>query len=333
MKPDQTRLQLRDYLRRVAGGAVLCVLAATAFGDRVHAQTDRTVKIVVPFAAGGGADILARLLAEQVGRAKGPTFVVENRPGAGTVIGTSAVARAEPDGNTLLMMNNSLVVNPHLRKLTYDPLTSFDPICLLVRSPQVIVVNSASPYHTLADLLDAARSKPGELTMASIGPASTLHIAIEMLKKAANVNMTFVPYKGTGPSVNALLGQHVTSVFSSYAAVSEQIKAGKLRALAVASRERTQAMPSVPTIAEAGYKGIEVDLWYGLFAPAKTPREAISQLGGWFGAAVQAPEVQPKLLVQGLHSGVACGSQFAAFVREEHDKYGAVIREANITVK
>ena len=328
------KLSRRTFLHQAGGVAILSgVFGIFPSGHGAWAQAARTIKIVVPFAAGGGADILARLLAEQIGRLQGLTIVVENRPGAGTAIGTEAVARANPDGNTVLIMNNSLVINPHLRKLNYHPLTSFESICSLVQSPQVIVVNSASPYRTLADLLDAARAKPGELTLASIGPASTLHIAFEMLKLAANVNMIFVPYSGTAPSINALLGQHVTSVFSSYTAVSEQLTAGKLRALATASRSRAQPLPDVPTIAESGYKGIEADLWYGLFAPAKMPKETVSQLADWFKAAVQAPEVQPKLAAQGLYSVGICGAEFAAFVRGQYDEYGRVIREANIKVE
>src|SRR5262249_13973309 len=220
---------------------------------------------------------LARITADQIGRTRGLTMVIENRPGAGTVIASEAVARTAPDGNTVLLADSNLLIMPHVRKLNYDPRTSFEPICQLVSSPQVLVVNSASPYHTLADLLDAARAKPGEVTLASVGPASLPRIGFEQLKRAANVDITFVTYLGSAPSANALLGEHVTSVFISYAAVGEQMKAGKLRALAIATPARIEALPDVPTLAEAGYN-VEADLWEGMVAPAKTPKETIVEL-------------------------------------------------------
>jgi tripartite-type tricarboxylate transporter receptor subunit TctC len=283
----------------------------------------------VPYPAGGVADTLARLLAEQIGRAQGPTVMIENRPGAGTVIGTEAVALAPPDGNTVLITSNGILTNPHLRKVGYDALTSFTPICHLTNIRSVIAVNSASPYRTLADLINAARAKPGDVTLAST-QGSALQIAFEMLKRAASVNMTFVPYPGDAPAVNALLGEHVTSVLFTYAAVAAQVSAGRLRVLAIASRERIKPLPEVPTIAESGYKGIDADYWYGLFAPARTPKERLGQLAGSFSTAVQSPEIQPKLAVLGHDPVGMCGVDFGALIRKQYDDYGRIIREANI---
>jgi tripartite-type tricarboxylate transporter receptor subunit TctC len=215
----------RDPLLMTLVAAFFFLLA----GGDAGTQANRTIKIVVAVPPGGNTDIVARVLADQIGRAHGPTMVIENRPGAGSAIATEAVARAAPDGNTLLLAGNSFVVNPHLRKVNYDPLASFEPICYLVTSPTVIVVNAASPYRTLADLIAAARAKPGELTLASVGPGSAAHIAIEVLKRVADVNLTFVPYPGTAPAINALLGQHVTSVLANVTDVVEQVKAGQLR--------------------------------------------------------------------------------------------------------
>jgi tripartite-type tricarboxylate transporter receptor subunit TctC len=197
----------------------------------------------------------------------------------------------------------------------------------VVNSPTVIVVNSASPYRTLADLVDAARAKPGDLTLAGSG---SFYIAFEMLKRAANLNMTFVPYPGGAPAVTALLGEHVTSVFTDYATLAAQLKAGKLRALATGSRTRAEALPDVPTVAESGYKDYDLENWYGLFAPAKTPKETVSQLVGWFTAALQVPEVKAKLVVQGLYPVGICGADFGAFVRKQYEDYGRAIREANL---
>jgi len=306
------------------------IVAFTALsGHAAWCQTTRTIKVVVPYAPGGGVDALARILADQIGRTRGPAMVVENRPGAGTVIASDAVARAAHDGNTLLIADSNLLVMPHVRKLNYDPRTSFEPICKLVSSPQVLVVNSASPYHTLADLLDAARVNPGDLTLASVGPASLPRIGFEQLKRAANVDITFVTYPGAAPAANALLGGHVTSVFISYSAVAEQVKASKLRALAIATPARIEALPDVPTIAEAGYK-VESDLWDGVVAPAKTPKETIAEITGWFTSALQDRETKQKLVAQGLFSAVTCGADFGALIHKQYDEYGRVVHESNI---
>jgi tripartite-type tricarboxylate transporter receptor subunit TctC len=259
--------------------AVICGNAIMVTGPGAWSQTARTIKIVAPAAPGGVADTLARLLAEQIGRAQGQTILVENRTGAGGVIATEAVSRAAADGNTLLMMGSDTLVPPHLRKLNYDLLLSFEPICDLVTAPTVIAVNGASPYRTLDDLLKTARAKPGDLTMASFGPATAFQIGFEMLKRISNVNMTFLPYPGVAPAINALLGEHVTSVFATYSTASEQLKAGKLRALATAASARIELLPDVPTVAEAGYKDYELDYWLGILAPIATPKEKDSPAG------------------------------------------------------
>jgi tripartite-type tricarboxylate transporter receptor subunit TctC len=328
------QLSRRQFLPLAAGAAILAgvsnlLLSLTSHG--AWSQTTRTIKIVVPLPPGSAFDIMSRLLAEQINRTQGATMEIENRPGASTVIGTEAASRATPDGNTLLVNGNPFLISPLLQKLSYDPLTSFEPICNLYRSPTVIVVNNASPYRTLADLFDAARTKPGDLTLASIGPGSATQIAFEMLRRQANLNMTFVPFPAALPAVNALLGGHVTSVFGVYGGVlDEQVKAGKLRALATASRTRIKALSDVPTVAESGYKDYEVDIWQGAFAPAKTPKDTLSRLAGWFTAASQVPELKAKLEVQGLYPVGMCGADFASFLRKQYDDYRRAIREANI---
>jgi tripartite-type tricarboxylate transporter receptor subunit TctC len=293
------------------------------------AQSARTVRIVVPYTPGSGPDILARLLSEQIGRQNGPTMVVEDRPGAGTVIGTETVARAAPDGNTVLLVAPSFVINPGLRKVNYD-LSNFEPVCHLAATPMVIVVNGTSPYRTLADLIDAARAKPGELTLGSGGPGSSLHIGFEILKRAAGISMTYVPYGGNAPAINALMGGHLTSVYADYPTVVEQLKAGTLRALATGSAKRAEALPDVPTVAESGFKDYNLDIWYGLVAPAKTPPEALSQLADLSRGAVKAPDMKPKLALQGLYPVGSCGAEFGDLLRKQHDDYARVIREANI---
>src|SRR5215467_866573 len=235
MTPEKARVSGRiSMLYRLVWTIALWALLSPA----AQAQTSRMIKFMVPFAPGGTADILARLLAEEIGKAHGVGTLIENRAGAGTIIATEAASRAAPDGNTLLFNANAFVINPHLRKLSYDPLTSFEPLCQLVSSPQVIVVSGAAPYRNLMEMFDAARARLGALTLASVGPASTQHIAFEMLKHLAGVNMIFVPFNGNGPAINALLGKHVDSVLVNYSEVAEQLQDGTFRALATTSRSR-----------------------------------------------------------------------------------------------
>ena len=257
-------------------------------------------------------------------------MIVENRPGAGGAVGTETVARATADGATLLVVSTTFLIDPLLRKLNYDPLHSFAPICNLVSAPTLIVVNSTSPYRTLGQLLDDARQKPGQITMASIGPGSSFQLGFEMLKRAAKVDMTFVPYPGNAPALNAVLGQQVTSMFATLSNVSEYLKVGQLRALAIGNRERAQPLQNVPTVAESGYGDFDIDAWFGAFAPAATPELAINEVEHLFTAALQDSTVKEKLSAQGLFPTVACRSDFAAYLRKQNDAYRRIIAEANI---
>ena len=224
------------YFRGRLVVALTAVVLLAPVVPAAWSQAAGTIKIVVPYTPGSGPDILSRLMAEQIGRTEGSTVVVENRPGGGTVIGTEAVERAEPDGRTLLLVASSFVINPALKRANYDPAKNFDPVCYLAATPMVLVVLGSSPYRTLADLLTAARAKPGELAFASGGPGSSLHIAIEVLKRAANISVTYVPFGGTAPAVNALMGNHVAAVWADYPTVVSQLKAGTLRGLVTTSR-------------------------------------------------------------------------------------------------
>jgi tripartite-type tricarboxylate transporter receptor subunit TctC len=312
----------------ILAAASMAILALSGHG--AMSQTARTIRIVVPFPAGGSADDLARLLADQVGRTQGVNVVIENRPGAGTIVATEMVSRAAPDGNTLLIVANSFVINPSLKKLNYDPFTSFAPICHLVSTPLIFAVNSDSPYRSLAELINAAHAKPGELTVASVAPATTQHIAFEMFRRVADVNMIHVPYPGGAPAVTALLGGHVSAVIANYSEVEAHLASGKLRALATASRQRIEAAPDVPTVAESGYPNYESEVWFGLVAPAKTPAETINQLSAWLGAALATPAVKEKLQLQEMYPVGACGADFAAHLRAQFEAYARVIRDADI---
>ena len=317
-------------MRTFGKGLTAAALAATLSVATASAQTSRQIKFIVPFPAGGGGDVLTRMVAEKWAQLHGVATVIENRPGAATVLGVEVASRAAPDGNTLGTVANSFIIHPNFKKLSYDPLTSFEPVCLLANSPQVIVVNSASPYKTLTEWLDAARAKPGALSHASVGPASPQHIAFEQLKLLAQVSITFVPFNGNTPALNALLGGHVGSAMSNYSEAAELVGAGKLRALAVASGKRVDGWPNVPTVAEQGFKDYSVEAWYGLVAPAKTPKDKLAELSKWCAEAMQASELKPKWGLQGLTPIGSTSEQFAAHLRQQSDGYARVIREANI---
>jgi tripartite-type tricarboxylate transporter receptor subunit TctC len=317
------KLPRRKFLHLAAGAALLAVANHVAWP-----QTSRAIRFVVPFPAGGGGDLLIRVLAQQMGNI---TTVVEDRPGAASIVGTEYVSRAAPDGNTLLLVANSFIIHPFFKKLNYEPLTSFVPISLLANSPQVIVVNSTSPYHTLAALLDAARAKPGALTFASIGPATTQHIAFELLKLRAKVNPTFVPFNGEVPAINELLGGHVDTVMANYSAAAENIKAGSLRVLAVGSRARLKWLPDVPTVAESGYPAYEVYVWNGLVGSSRDPgsycRSAIR--------VVQRRHSSTRTQVETEFAGPrpdrqTDGGVCSLSAPAEREEYGRAIHEANI---
>ena len=309
--------------------AVGIALAALICNPPTSPAQTGVIKVVVPVPPGSAGDLIARLLTDQVGRLNNRSFVIEPRPGAGTMIGTEAVARAPANGQTLLINAPFLLIGPHLRKLSFDPLASLDPVCYLVSSPGVLAVNAASPYRTFADLMEAVRTRPGQLTFASAGPGSTHQVGFEKLKHDAGLDFLYVPFSGGGPAINALLGNHVTAVLAEYAPLSEHLKAGTLRPLAVTSTARVAGLPGVPTIAET-YPGFEVDFWWGLFAPAHTPDALLSQLAEWFTAAMQKPEVKAKLNELGFFPAGICGQDFAALLRKQYEDYGRVIRSANM---
>jgi tripartite-type tricarboxylate transporter receptor subunit TctC len=314
----------------------MAALAAVGFlvfasGSAQAQSSGKPLRIIVPFPPGGSADILARLVGQEAARTTGQTLLIENRPGGGTVIGTEIAARAAPDGNTLLIMANSFVINGTLRSsLPYDPLTSFAPICQLVQSPQVLVVNAKSEFRTVTQFLDAVRRRPGELSIATVGPATTQHIAVEQFLRVAQLKMIYVPYPGGAPAVNAILGDHVNTVLTNYSEMVEQLKAGSLRPLAVASPQRIEELPEIPTIAESGYKDYQATVWFGLVTAAGAPKETVARLIQAFPAALQVPEIQAKLKGLGLYPAPVCGDAFDAHIKRQHQEYGTIIREANI---
>ena len=303
---------------------------AFAIGASGALAQSRTIKLVVPLSAGGPNDLVARLTGEHIQRNQGVSVVIENRAGAGTVIGTEIVARAVPDGNTILMAAGSFTVNPHIKNLSYDPLTSFEPVCYLVRSPHVIVTPANSPYKTLLELLAAARARPEEIMFAANGPATSQHIEFEMLRRAANVKMTFVPFTGDAPTLNATLGDQVSVAILDYVTVAEYIRLGKLRPLAVGTQQRIDKLPDTPSMAELGFSDFDWAGTFGILAPAKTPKDKVDELIRWFSASLKAPEVLAKLDNLGLYAMNQCGPEYAVFLRKALEQNGRVIKGSNI---
>jgi tripartite-type tricarboxylate transporter receptor subunit TctC len=307
-------------------------LAALVSGQSASLAQTKQIKLIVPYAPGGAPDVAARVLGEEIGRAHDATVVVENRPGAGSIIASELVARAAPDGNTLLIISTSFVTNPHLHKVTYDPL-AFAPICQLASAPSVLAVAANSPYKSLADLLDAARKNPGKVTVAGPGPGTTFHIGIETFKRAANINVTFVPYPATPPALNGLLGGHVDVAFTDVASMSGQLKAGTIRPLATAFGSRIPSLPDVPTLGESGFKGFNIETWFGVMAPPKTPDNTTAELVSWFTEALRSDAVRQKFDGMGFGAGGRCGADLGLFLRQNYQSIGQSVRDANMKVE
>lgn len=314
----------------IPSALALVSLAVMAIDHPARSQAARTIRVVLSVPPGGSIDLLARILTDYISGTKGQSFIIESRPGAGGIIAAEAVARAAPDGNTLLINNNGMIISAILRKVNYDPQASFEPICYLVSTPQLIVVNSASPYRTLAELVDAARARPGELSIASVGPNTTQHIGIERFKRLAQANLTYVPYPGGATAVNALLGAHVTAAVLNWSEIGEQLTAGKVHALATMALRRIEPLPDLPTVSESGYRDFETDVWFGIVAPTRTPKETVAQLIDWFSTALLAPQVKPKLTAQALYPNPKCGADFDAHLRRQSELFARLIRELNI---
>lgn len=314
--------------------ALMFAMAAAFASPDAPAQApypNRPVKIVVGFAAGGLNDVLARLIAQQLTPALGQAVLVENRPGAAANIATEYVARAEPDGHTLLLSSSALAINPGLNsKLPFDALRDLAPIIQITTTRMLVMVNPSVPAKSLGELLTLARDKPGSLLYGSAGPGSPIHLASEMLKRAAGVDIVHVPYKGSSQALVAATGGEVQVLVDVMPTALPLINAGKLRPLAVASTQRSSALPNVPTTAEAGLKEFVATSWNGVLAPAGTPPAVIERLHAEIARIMSSPEMRSKVLELGAEAEATSPKEFAAFLRTETDKWAAAIRIADI---
>ena len=314
-----------------AFGALLACLASAAWPQ---AYPNHPIRLVVPFPAGGTTDILARDAAPKLTEALGQSVVVDNRPGAGGNIGADLVAKSQPDGYTLLMGTvGTHAINPSLyAKMPYDHIKDFVPVVLVAGVPNVLVVNPSLPVNSVADLIKLAKSKPGSINFASSGNGTSIHLSGELFKTMAGVDMMHVPYKGSAPALTDLIGGQVQVMFDNLPSSLPQIKAGKLRAIAVTSLKRSPALPDVPTINESGLPGFEASSWFGVLAPAGTPPGVVARINAEINKWLQSPEGKEQLLAQGAQAAGGTPEQFAAHIRAETDKWAKVVKASGAKV-
>jgi tripartite-type tricarboxylate transporter receptor subunit TctC len=313
--------------------ALMLVLAAVALpsGRALAVYPDRIIKIIVPFAPGGGTDVVARTLAQEMAKDLGVSVIIENKPGAGTIIGTQAVATSDADGYTLLMGTFANAVNPSLyAKLPYDQQRDFAAVALVARSFNIVVVNPSSPIKSIADLIAAAKAEPDKLSYGTYSTGTSAHLAGELFKHMAGVNLTTVPYKGAAPAITDLIGGQIQVMFTTVASAASLIEAGQLRALAVTSAERSPAFPDLPTVAEAGVPDYDAEAWYGLFAPVKTPPDIIARLNRSAASAVQSEAFKRLVKNEGLVMVAQPPEELDRYLRGEEARWRKVIEEAGI---
>jgi tripartite-type tricarboxylate transporter receptor subunit TctC len=325
--------------RRPGPNLLLAILLAwiPAFaGMTVYAQfyPTKPIHIVVPFPPGGFNDTLGRTLAAKFQETWGQPAIVENKPGANTLIGSDYVAKAQADGYTLLIVAFPFAVTPSLIKaMPYDTLRDFQPVVLAATSPNLLVVNPDVPIRSVKELIAAAKAKPGSLSYASTGNGSSNHISMELFKSLAGVSIVHIPYKGSAPAVTDLLGGQVQVMFDNVPNVLPHVKAGRLRALAVSSATRSALVPDIPTVAESGVPGYELNVWFGLVAPAATPREIVQKLNAECLRILALPDVRERFLSQGVEPRGSTPAEFAEHIRSQMAKWSKVVRDAGVVAE
>jgi tripartite-type tricarboxylate transporter receptor subunit TctC len=325
-----------DVITRCMAGFVLAAVAVLAPSAAAQAPWPaRPIVYVVPFAVGGNTDTLARLIGQKLSSALGQPVVIENRPGAGGNIGSDYVAKAKPDGYTILGGTiSSHAINPSVYpSMPYDAVKSFEPVILIGSSPLVLVASEGTPYRTVNDVLAAAKAKPGQLSFASPGNGTSPHLAGELLKFLTHVDLTHVPYKGSGPALTDVIAGTVPLMFDTMLVVGAQVKAGKLRPLAVASTKRISSLPNVPTVAESGVPEFEVVSWQAVFAPAGTPKPVVQRLNAEIARVLKLPDVQQRLQELGVDPAAGPPEQLADFQKAEIAKWAKVVKAAGIKLQ
>jgi tripartite-type tricarboxylate transporter receptor subunit TctC len=329
---------MKNRVKSLSAALLLSFAAASTAGEPAgapHAYPTRPVRLIVPYPPGGGNDTFARLFGQKLTESWGQQVVVDNRPGAGTIIGTQLAARAAPDGYTLLLSSIAThAVAPNLyRNPGYDPVKDFAPITLLAVAPTVLCTNAAVPVRSVQELIALAKAKPGELKFASGGSGTAPHMAGEIFAAMTGIRLLHVPYKGGGPAIAGLIGGETSMMFDTAASILPHVKGGKLRALAIARPARLADYPDLPTFTEAGVKGYEVNAWYSVHAPAGVAREIVEKVNRDFVRILALPDIRERLKQLGSEGVGSSPSELAAFVRSESAKYAKAIRDAGIKVE
>jgi tripartite-type tricarboxylate transporter receptor subunit TctC len=321
-----------ESLKRAAVAMALVAVAASAFAAD---YPSRPIRLVVPYAPGGGADGVARIIARRVSETIGQSIVIDNKGGAGSIVGTDIVAKAEPDGYTLLLgQSGPISINPAIYKsLPYDPVKDFAPIIMTTDYPYILVVNPELPAKTLQELVALAKSKPGAMNYGSTGVGAANHLVAELFNSKAGLKMTHIPYRGTALAVADLMGGQLSMVFGDPISVLAHIKSGKLRALAVTSLRRSPVAPDVPTVAESGYPGFDAIAWHGILAPAKTPVAIVQRLNEEIAKALQDQQTKELLVNQAMQTVGSSPADFAAFIKQDIAIWKDVATAANVTVE
>jgi tripartite-type tricarboxylate transporter receptor subunit TctC len=316
---------------RVLLTSVALVLVTSAEAQQ---YPSRPIRFVMAYPPGGSSDALARPIANEMTKGLGQPVLLEYKPGGGSTIGADFTAKSPPDGYTIVLLLTAHAVNATLMpKLPYDTMKDFTPITLAAVAPLVVEVNAQSPIRTLRELIDAARSNKGKINYASAGPGNTSHLAVELFKMTVGVDMTHVPYKGSGPAITAILGREVDLMFDAIGSSLPQIQAGRFRALAVTTATRSPVLPNVPTVQEAGVPGFDVSVWYGVFAAAGTPQPIVQKLNAEFIRAMNVPEVKERVEALGYQVVGSTPAQLDAHVRSEITRWARVVKEAGVTVE
>lgn len=315
---------------RWAVSLLLAAAAGAGWAQDAASYPAKTIRMIIALAPGGGVDTSGRLLGQKFTDAWGQQVVAENRAGAGGTIATELVARAAPDGYTLLMQSMSHAITPALYKLPYDSIRDFAPISLFVQSPSVLAVHPSLPVKSVKELIAFTKAHPNEIFFSSSGSGSGQHLAMELLNRMTGIQLVHVPYKGTAPSILDLVAGRVSVTSASAISTMPHVRAGRLRALAVSSGKRSPSVPELPTVAEAGVPGFAVDQWYALFAPAGTPREVVAKLYGEIARTVASPETRERLLSMGLDPVGMPPEEFTVYLKAETDKWGKLVRDAGI---
>ena len=314
--------------------AALITLAGTAtmlLAQGVHAQAfpTKAIRLVMPYTPGGSSDILARPIANEMSKSLGQPVLIEYKPGAGSTIGADFIAKSAPDGHTLVMLLTAHAINASLMpSLPYDTLKDFTSITLAATLPLVVAVNAQSNIHSLQDLIAAAKANPGKLNYGSAGAGNTSHLAVEYFRSVVGIEVTHVPYKGSGPAVAGLLGREVDFMFDSLSSSLAQIQGGKFRAIAVSTAKRSQVLPQVPTIAESGVPGFDISAWYGIFAAANTPAPVVQKLNAEFIKAMAQPDAKQRIEGYGYQIVGSTPAQLDAHVKSEIARWGKVVKDS-----